>query len=243
VNYLSSVYDWLTTAANWRGGDGVPHRFVEHLQISVAPIVLAVLVAVPIGLLIGHYRKGEFAAVNIANIGRAIPALAILLLAVTLWGIASPPGFLRAIGIVSIPTFLALLALAIPPVLTNTHAGIVGVDPGVRDAARGMGMTDREILRQVELPLASPLIMAGIRTSAVAVIATATLAAYVGEGGLGRFIIDGAAINYTDPRIFVGALFVALLAILVEAALALLQRVVVPRPLRWTVEDRMRVAT
>jgi osmoprotectant transport system permease protein len=240
---LSSVWDWLTDGSHWQGSEGVPHRLFEHVQISVAPIILAILIAVPIGLVLGHYRKGQFVAVNVANIGRAVPALAILLLAVLILGIGSPPAVFRSVGIVSIPTFLALLALAIPPVLTNTHAGIIGVDAQVRDAARGMGMTDREILRQVELPLASPLIMAGIRTSAVAVVATATLAAYVGEGGLGRFIIDGAAISYSDPRIFVGALFVALLAILVEVTLALAQRFIVPQPLRWTVEQRVRIAT
>jgi osmoprotectant transport system permease protein len=243
MNYLSTVFEWLSTGSHWRGSEGVPNRLVEHLQLSWAPIVLAVLIAVPIGLVLGHYRKGEFVAVNTANVGRAIPALSILLLAVLVWGIGSPPSVFRWLGVVSLPTFLALLALALPPILTNTHAGIVGVDPTIRDAARGMGMSDREILRQVELPLASPLIMAGVRTSAVAVVATATLAAYVGEGGLGRFIIDGSAINYSDPRIFVGALFVAVLAMIVELLLALTQRLIVPKPLRWSVEDRVRVAT
>ncbi len=124
------------------------------------------------------------------------------------------------------------MALAIPPVLTNTYVGVSEVDDDVRDAARGMGMNDRQVLQRVELPLATPFIMAGIRTSGVAVIATATLLAYVGGGGLGRFIIDGAAIDYEDPRIFAGALFVALLSVLTELSLAAVQRFVVPRALQ-----------
>jgi osmoprotectant transport system permease protein len=173
--------------------------------------------------------------VNLANLGRAIPALAILLIAVLVLGIGDPPQFLESIGIESIPAFLALVALAIPPVLTNTYVGVAGLDPEVREAATGMGMDGKGLLRRIELPLATPYIMTGIRTSAVAVIATATLLAYVGGGGLGRFIIDGAAISYDDPRIFVGALFVALLSIVVEVALAFVQRLVVPAPLRRAV--------
>jgi len=150
------------------------------------------------------------------------------------FGIGDPPKYLTSIGVVSIPAFLALVALAIPPMLTNTYVGVTQIDPNVRDAAKGMGMNDAQLLRRVELPLATPLIMAGVRTSAIAVIATATLLAYPGGGGLGRFIVDGFAIDFQDPRVFVGALFVALLAILVELALSVLQRFVVPRSLRRT---------
>jgi osmoprotectant transport system permease protein len=148
---------------------------------------------------------------------------------------------LTSIGIVSIPAFLALVLIAIPPVLTNTFVGVSGVNDDVRDAARGMGMDERQVLQRVELPLATPYIMAGIRTSGVAVIATATLLAYVGGGGLGRFIIDGAAIDYQDPRIFAGALFVAVLSIITELSLALVQRLVVPKALRRVRVDRIPV--
>jgi osmoprotectant transport system permease protein len=232
VSYFSDVWSWLLDGANWHGADGVPHRVLEHVQISLISLVIAVAIALPLGLALGHFRRGGFVAVNIANVGRAIPALSILLFAVLVFGVGDPPSYLRHIGVVSIPAFIALVLLAIPPVLTNTYAGITSVDPEVRDAAVGMGMKDSEVLRRVEFPLATPLIMAGIRTSAVAVVATATLLAYVGGGGLGRFIIDGAAISVRDPRIFVGALFVALLSVGVELVLSFVQRRVVPAPLQ-----------
>jgi osmoprotectant transport system permease protein len=232
TSYFGSVLDWLGDGANWRGTEGIPHRFVEHIQISLVSLVFAILISVPIGLFFGHLRKGGFVVVNIANLGRAIPSFSILLLAVLLWGIGNPPRLLTSIGIVSFPAFLALVALAIPPVLTNTYVGVSEVDDDVRDAARGMGMNDRQVVQRVEFPLATPFIMAGIRTSGVAVVATATLLAYVGGGGLGRFIIDGAAIDYQDPRIFAGALFVAVLSVITELSLASVQRLVVPRALR-----------
>ncbi len=247
MNYLQTVWDWLLVGSHWHGAEGVPHRIVEHVEISAVSLVVAVVIALPVGVVLGHYRRGGFAVLSIGNLGRAIPALAILLLAVIVFGIGDPPRLLTSIGVVSIPAFIALVALAIPPILTNAYVGIAEVDPEVRDAARGMGMSDGEILRRVELPLASPTIMAGVRTSAVAVVATATLLAVVGGGGLGRFIIDGAAIALDDPRIFVGALFVAVLSVIVEIGLALVQRLVVPSALQMTVDhavpdERVRVA-
>jgi osmoprotectant transport system permease protein len=239
TSYFGSVLDWLSDGAHWRGTEGVPHRFLEHIQISFVSLLVAILIALPIGLFFGHLRRGGFVVLNIANLGRAIPSIAIILLAVLLWGIGDPPRIFRTIGIVSFPAFLALVLIAIPPVLTNTYVGITGVNDDVRDAARGMGMDERQVLQRVELPLATPYIMAGIRTSAVAVVATATLLAYVGGGGLGRFIIDGAAIAYQDPRIFAGALFVAVLSIMTELSLALVQRLVVPRALRHVRVDRV----
>jgi osmoprotectant transport system permease protein len=140
---------------------------------------------------------------------------------------------MQTVGIGSIPTFLVLVALAIPPMVTNTYAGVNGVDPEAVDAARGMGMSGGQLLRRVEMPLASPLIMAGIRTSAVAVVATATLAAVVGWGGLGRYIYDGSRVHDYE-RLFAGALLVALLANAVELLLAVVQHFVVPRGMRVT---------
>ena len=232
MNYFENVYDWLTDATHWSGPEGVPHRFVQHVQICAISLVVALIIAIPIGVVLGHFRRGGFLAVQVSNIGRAVPAIAILLIAVLAFGIADPPEYLTSIGVVSIPAFLALVLLAIPPVLTNSYVGVSEVDADVRDAARGMGMNGRQMVRSVELPLASPLIMAGIRSSAVAVVATATLLAYVGGGGLGRFIIDGSRISYDDPRVFVGALFVALLSVAVELFLGLIERVTVPRSLR-----------
>ncbi len=228
---LQSILDWFDNGDHWSGPEGIVHLLWQHVQISVVAVLVATVIALPIGLFFGHHRRGSFVAINLANIGRALPALALLLFAVERFGIADPPGWMQAIGIGSIPTFLVLVALAIPPIVTNTFAGVSGVDPETVDAARGMGMGGGQVLRRVEMPLASPLIMAGIRTSAVAVVATATLAAIVGWGGLGRYIYDGYRVQ-DDQRIFAGALLVALLAIAVEGALALVQRFVVPKGLR-----------
>jgi osmoprotectant transport system permease protein len=189
---------------------------------------------------LGHYRMGGFAAINLAKVGRALPALALLIIAVRQFGGGDPPQWMQAVGIGSIPTFLALVALAIPPIVTNTYVGVTSVDPEAREAAQGMGMSGAQLLRRIELPLAMPLVMAGIRTSAVAVVATATLAAIVGWGGLGRYIIDGFRVG-DDERLFAGALLVAILAIVVELALGVVQRVVVSRGLR--ISQRESTAT
>ena len=247
TSYLGSVWEWLGDGEHWHGTEGVPHRLIEHIEMSAASLTIAVLIAIPIGVLLGHLHRGGFVAINVANLGRAIPAFAILMFGVLVWGIGDPPQILRSIGAESLPTFVALVALAIPPMLTNTFIAIGGVDAEVRNAARGMGMNERQVLQRVELPLATPVIMAGVRTSAVAVVATATLAAYVGAGGLGRFIIDGAAIDRTDPRIFVGAVLVAVLSVVAELTLAAVQRFVVPKALRHVVDvaapdDRVAIA-
>jgi osmoprotectant transport system permease protein len=231
VDFFERSAEWFDNADHWQGAEGIPHLLWQHVQISFVAVVVAVLVALPIGLVLGHYRKGGFAAINLANVGRALPALAILILAVRELGGGDPPSWLQAIGIGSFPTFVALVALAIPPVVTNTYVGVSTVDAETREAALGMGMNGRQVLWRVELPLALPLIMAGIRTTAVAVVATATLAAIVGWGGLGRYIIDGFRVS-DEERLFAGALLVALLAIVVELALSVVQRLVVSRGLR-----------
>ena len=233
MNFLQSVWEWFGNGDHWTGDEGIPHLVWQHVQISLIATLVAVLISLPIGLFFGHVRRGGFVTINLANIGRALPALALLLFAVREFGVGDPPDWMQAIGIGSLPTFLVLVALAIPPIVTNTYAGVVGVDAETRDAARGMGMSGWQLLTRVELPLASPLIMAGIRTSAVAVVATATLAAIVGWGGLGRYIIDGSKVQDFE-KLFAGALLVALLAIVVELTLALVQRLVVPRGLRAT---------
>ena len=231
MNFLQSTFDWFDNGDHWTGAEGIPHLLWQHIEICVIAVVVAVMIALPIGLFFGHHRAGGFVAVNVANVGRALPALALLLFAVRQFGIGDPPQWMQTVGIGSIPTFLVLVALAIPPMVTNTYAGVSGIDPEAIDAARGMGMNGGQLLRRVEMPLASPLIMAGIRTSAVAVVATATLAAVVGWGGLGRYIYDGSRIHDYE-RLFAGALLVALLAIAVELSLALVQHFVVPRGLR-----------
>ncbi|MGZ8585998.1 MAG: ABC transporter permease, partial [Actinomycetota bacterium] len=177
------VWAWLTDAANWSGSSGIPARILEHLEISGTAMLIAVAVAIPAGLAIGHTRRGEFVAVQIANLGRAIPSFAILSIAYQLVLRFSPS---LAFGFV--PTVVAMVFLAVPPILTNTYVGVQQVEPDAVEAARGMGMTGMQTLRSLEVPLAAPLIVTGCRTAAVQVVATATLAALIAGGGLGRFI-------------------------------------------------------
>lgn len=231
MGFLQSVIDWFDNGDHWSGNEGITHLVWQHVQISVVAVLAAVVIALPIGLFFGHHRRGGFVVINASNVGRALPALALLIYAVREFGIGDPPDWMSSIGIGSIPTFLVLVALAIPPIVTNTYVGVRGVDDETRDAARGMGMSGGQLLGRVELPLASPLIMAGVRTSAVAVVATATLAALVSWGGLGRYIIDGYRVQ-DDERLFAGALLVALLALVVELSLAAIQHFVVPKGLR-----------
>ena len=216
---LRDLYRWYTTAAHWRGTAGIPHRLEEHVVMSVAVVAAALVVSLPVGLTIGHTGRGAVIGVNLANIGRAIPSFAILVMGAEVLGIGAQPAF------------LALLALAIPPIVTNTSVAIREVDPDAREAARGMGMTGSQILRRVELPMAVPLVMAGIRTAGVQVVATATLAAVVAWGGLGRFIIDGIG-QQDGGQLVGGALLVVVLSLAAEVGLGALQRVLTPAGLR-----------
>lgn len=223
ASFFGEVIEWLSASANWSGDFGVPARVVEHLIMSGASLGIAMAIALPIGMYIGHTGRLQFLVVSLANFGRAIPSFGLLFLFV-LWlglGLSSPPS-LRP------PIIFALVLLAIPPTLTNTYVAIQNVDRDTIEAARGMGMTGIGTLVAIELPLGAPLILAGIRTSAVQVVATAALGAVVAGGGLGRFIIDGFAAR-DFPQIFAGALLVAILAILTEVAFAGLERLVSPR--------------
>jgi osmoprotectant transport system permease protein len=214
--FFAEVLDWFTDPANWSGLSGVPARLAEHVQISAVSLAVATLVALPVGLYIGHRRRFEFLVVSIANVGRAIPSFGLLLLFVILFGIGDEA------------VVLAMVLLAIPPMLINTYVGVQGVDPDTLEAARGMGMTEAGVLARIEVPLAAPVILAGARIAALQVVATATLAAVAAGGGLGRFIVDGFA-SGDRPQVFAGAVLVALLAIVTEASFALLQRAATPR--------------
>ncbi|MCU1591250.1 MAG: putative transporter permease protein [Frankiales bacterium] len=216
MSVVGETVTWLTDSAHWHGVDGVPHRLVEHLAVSGISVALACVVALPLALALGHVGRGGPLAVNLANASRAVPTFGLLiLLAVT------PVGFGNRAAVVALTLF------AIPPLLTNAYVGVRDVDREVREAARGMGMTGMQVLRKVELPLALPLIAAGLRTAAVQVVATATLAAYVGGGGLGRLIADG--FGRADPGMTTaGGLLVAAFALTVEVLLAGLQRRVTP---------------
>ena len=211
MKFLGDVASWFTAGEHWRGVDGIPHRLTEHLLMSAVVMVVALLVALPVGLGLGHLRRGGVVVVNLANVGRAIPSFALLVLAYFVFGIGPEP------------VFVALLALAVPPIVTNAYVGVAEVDPDAREVARGMGMTGGQILRRVELPLSLPLVMAGVRTAGVQVVATATLGAVIAWGGLGRYIVDGFA-QRDNVKVFCGALLVAVLSIGVEMGLAFLQR-------------------
>lgn len=219
MNFIGQVVQWFLDPAHWQGDAGIVHRTVEHVLMSGASVLTAAAIALPVGIAIGHYGRGGILAINVSNIGRAIPSFAVLVIAVELFGIGA------------LPAFIALVALAIPPMVTNSYIGMSEVDHDVKEAARGMGMREHAVLLRVELPIALPLIMAGVRTSAVNVVATATLAALVAWGGLGRFIVDGLGLQ-DYPMLFAGAVMVAILSLIVEFSLAGLQRLATPAGLR-----------
>ncbi len=225
MEVFGDVLSWFNDRANWRGPSGVAVRLAEHVQVSLAAIVVAMVVALPVAIWLGHKRRFGTLAVNISNIGRALPSFAILAVGSQILGTREVP------VIMTTTTFVALVALAIPPLVTNAYVGMAEVPAEVRDAARGMGQSDRQVLFGVELPLAVPLIMAGVRTSAVQVVATATIAAVVGGGGLGRYIIDGFAVQ-DHVRVVAGAVLVAVLSLATEVTLSGVQRLVTPAGLR-----------
>jgi osmoprotectant transport system permease protein len=219
MSFFSWAWDWITNSANWHGSDSIPQQILAHLGYSALPLLIAAVIAVPLGVALGHSGKGAIFIVNLANASRAIPTLGLLVMLVVLLGF-SPLTWL-----------LPLVVLAIPPILVNAYEGVADVDRDVRDAARGAGMTTWQQIVRVEVPIALPLILVGLRTAAIFVVATATIAAYIGLGGLGRFIIDGLASRQYGP-VAGGALLVVILAVLVLALFAVLSRLLVPAGLR-----------
>lgn len=222
MDFFGEVAGWFADSANWSGPDGIPTRVGEHLVLSGVPLAIAIAVALPLGAWIGHTRRHANLVINVANVGRAIPSLAILAIATMLL-----QRFLVEIGLRAIAsemsTMIAMLALAMPPILTNAYVGISEVDDQLVEAGRGMGMRGTQVLRLVELPVGLPVILVGIRTAAVQVVATATLGAVVATGGLGRYIIDGIARRQND-EVFAGAVLVALLSIMTELAFTVVGR-------------------
>lgn len=207
------TFSFLLDPANWALGasDGFPQRILEHLTYTGIAVVIAFLLAFPLGVLIGHTGKAAFLAINAGNAGRALPTLGVLMLVVALAGTGL------------IPAIVALVILAIPPILTSTYAGVASVDPATVDASRGVGMTGYQIAVQVEVPDALPIIFGGIRNATLQVVSTATIAAYVGLGGLGRYLFDGLALR-DYPRVVAGAILVAVLAVALDLLLAAAQR-------------------
>jgi osmoprotectant transport system permease protein len=222
MEFAAEVIGWFTDPANWSGADGIPIRVAEHLLLSAVPLILALGIGLPLAAWVGHTGRFAGLAVNVSNIGRAVPSLAIMALAAMLmnrWLVDI--GLRREAGEIS--TIVAMAALAIPPIVTNTYVGISEVERELVEAARGMGMTASQLLRRVEIPLALPVILAGVRTAAVQVVATATLGAVFGTGGLGRYLIDGIAQRKYE-EVFAGALIVAAMSIGTELAFGVSER-------------------
>lgn len=227
---LIDAFGLLLDPANWSGSRGILVRLVEHLQLSLPPLIAAMLVAIPAGVLAGHYRRGQAIGTAIANVGRAIPTLALLVFGVVL--------SLRVfnLGLSYWPTVFALFFLALHPLFTNTYTGIKNVDPALKEAGRGMGYDDRRLLVEVEIPVASPVIFTAVRVAAVQVIATAPIGALAAGGGFGRYIIDGFG-QRDYATMYLGILLIAALSILVERALDLVERVAIPTGLREVSDD------
>lgn len=220
MNFLQQALEFIATGANWTGPAGLGARILEHLQYTAVAVVLSAVVAVPIGMVIGHTGRGTFLVVTGVNALRALPTLGVLLLGVLLWGLGLVP-----------PT-VALMLLGIPPLLAGTYSGIANVDRTVVDAARSMGMTELRVLLRVEVPNALPLILGGLRTATLQIVATATVAAYASLGGLGRYLIDGIKVREFYLAL-VGALMVTVLALLLDALLALAVWLSEPGADRW----------
>lgn len=217
---MTGVVDWFADPANWTGPDGLGTRLVEHLEITVLTVAIATLVALPLGLWLGHIGKGGALATNVSYIGRAAPTFAVLVIL----ALADEP-----FGRNQVSTVTALVLFAIPVLLTNAYVGVQGVDRDAVDAARGMGLSGWQVLTRVELPLAAPLIVGGLRLATTQVIATATIAALVAGGGLGRVITAGFA-RQDDVQLIAGSIVVAALALVAEGGFSLLQRRIARRP-------------
>jgi osmoprotectant transport system permease protein len=223
VNALLEGLRWIADPAHWSGPNGIPVRVEQQVLLSVVALAVASLIAVPVGLRVGHTHRWERLSLAVSNVGRAIPTFAVLslsfLVIVNVW-----PKY--AFGFW--PTVVALVLLGIPPILVNTILGVRGVDADTVEAARGMGMTGKEVLMGLEIPLAMPLIVTGTRIAALQIVSTATLSALIGGGTLGRYIVDGAA-QQDAAQLVAGAILVATLALVTEALFSILARASAPR--------------
>lgn len=226
MDILAQTVAWLVDPANWQGPAGIPVRLAEHVAISAASLLLAGALALPIGIWIGHTGRAATLVVNVANIGRALPSLAIIGIVLPITAAIDPQ-----LGFKVLPTLVAMVVLAVPPMLVNAYAGVAEVDRDLTESARGMGFTGRQVIGRVELPIALPVIVGGVRSAAVQVIATATLGAVFGFGGLGRYLVEGVA-QQDDGMLFGGVVLVAALAIAAELAFAALQRLLTSPGLR-----------
>jgi osmoprotectant transport system permease protein len=218
MNFIADAAAWLADPANWSGAAGIPTRLLEHLAVSMTALALAVTIALPVGLLVGHTKRGAAAVVNLANLGRALPTLALITIVLPVTAAIDPQ-----LGFKVYPTVIALVVLGIPPILVNTYVGIAGVDAELVESGRAMGLREDQVLRQVEIPVALPVIAGGIRASATQIVATATLGAIFGGVGLGRYLVEGIAQN-DNGKIFGSVTLVAILCLTTEVVFALIQR-------------------
>ncbi len=223
---INGVIEWFQDPANWTGDDGVPNRLLEHGLLTLVALLAAMAIGLPLAIWLGHKRRFGTLAVNISNVGRAIPIVALLsLLALGFVGSAEFGPFGRA----GLATLITLALFALPPIITNAYVAVSGVDDDLVEAARGMGMDERQVLRRVELPVALPLIISGVRLAVVQVWATATIAALVAGPGLGRIITHGYDAN-RPAEVIAGSLIVAVIALALEILMAVLQRRLDPLP-------------
>ncbi|MEU6574226.1 ABC transporter permease [Streptomyces sp. NPDC046805] len=201
MNVLNFVNAFFSDSAHWHGYDGIPHRFLEHVEYSLLALAIAAAVGLPVGLITGHTGRGGNALALVATAARALPSFGLLVL------------MFVGLGLGLLPVMIPLVVLAIPPILVTTYEAVRSVDPSPVDAARGMGMAESRILFQVELPVALPLILSGLRSAAIQIVSTATIAAYVSLGGLGRYIVDGLY-QRNFEKVVGGATLVAVMALI-----------------------------
>ena len=226
MELVSETVAWLTDPANWSGPAGIPVRLLEHVVLSGASLLIAMAIALPIGLWTGHTHRGMAFAANLANLGRALPSLAVIALVLPIFAAIDPQ-----LGFKVYPAVFAMVVLAIPPILVNAQAGIAGVEPDLVEAGRAMGMRGHQLVRRLEIPVGLPVILGGVRSAAFQVVATLTLAAIFGGPGLGRYLVEGIA-QSDYGMLFGGVVLVASLSLVTEGAFVLLQRVAVSPGLR-----------
>ena len=219
MNLIDQALQFLIDPMNWTGAAGIPQRMLEHLGYTALTMAIALIIAVPLGLWVGHTGRGSGVVVGITGALRSLPTLGLLTL------------FTLLMGLGLMPPILALVLLAIPPILSGTYSGIASVNPALVDGARAMGMTERQTITRVEIPVALPVILGGIRNAALQVLATVTIVAYINLGGLGRYLIDGLAVR-DYSRMLASVVLVAVLALAADAILALIQRLVTSPGLR-----------
>ena len=240
MTLIGDTIAWLTDPVNWSGPNGIPVRMGEHIAISAVSLVIALAIALPVGLYIGHTGRGANLAINAANIWRALPSLAVIAISLPITAAIDPQAGFRIY-----PTVIAMVVLAVPPILVNAYTGLREVDRETVEAARGQGMSERQLLTRVELPLATPVIVTGVRSGTVQVIATATLGAIFGFGGLGRFLVDGFAQFSLGgaAEMLGGVVLVSGLVIVADLLFAGLQRLLTPSAIRSQRAEKSEAAS